>query len=142
MSACLPGCPLVSCIMTRSDTLLALQARTSAATSWFPLFIRWAPGNISFTSCRQHGGMLLTDLCNISHFTESYNGSEISQSSVGICPIKPPKATHSTLQKYSTGNVQFESNKYFHASARKLKCPEKVFKHFHLSRFAKLQTHL
>ena len=46
----LPGCPLVSWMTTRSVTSLALQAFTSDPTSWFPLFILWAPGNMSFTS--------------------------------------------------------------------------------------------
>lgn len=50
-----PGCPLVSWIMTRSVTLLALQAWTRALISWPPLFMRWAPGKISFTSCGSKG---------------------------------------------------------------------------------------
>ena len=51
MLLCLPGCPLVSCTMTRSVTLLALQACTREFISWFPLFMRWAPGKTNFTSC-------------------------------------------------------------------------------------------
>lgn len=47
----LPGVPLCSWTTKRSVTPLALQALTSAPTSCRPRFMRWAPGNTSFSSC-------------------------------------------------------------------------------------------
>lgn len=47
----LPGVPRCSWTTNRSVTPLALQALTSAPTSCRPRFMRWAPGNTSFSSC-------------------------------------------------------------------------------------------
>lgn len=47
----LPGVPRCSWMINRSVTPLALQALTSAPTSCRPRFMRWAPGNTSFSSC-------------------------------------------------------------------------------------------